>query len=248
MKKIIFALSTVCLLFASCTGNDDENNTNESGVLLKKTVEVDSDGDAFVRNYNYDGNKLVDLSDEDGKIVFTYTGNLITKMDYKDVNGVSYQVDTFTYENDKLMSYVSIEPLEQVGRKEVYVYNSDGTVNINTFSGNLTSQTQAGGTGKVFFANGEISKIQTTIGLVTETTNYTYDSKNNPQKNILGLDKLAFINGEGDGVLRNILSEVFVSEDYTDTFTYQYTYTPANYPATSVETYEGDITTTTYFY
>lgn len=249
MKKIVFALSAVCVLLTSCTGNDDENNTSDSsGILLKKTVEVNSDGSGYTTDYHYDGNKLVDISDEDGKIVFTYVGDLITKMEFKDSQGVSYQVDTFVYENERIASYVSIEPLEQIGRKEVYVYNNDGTVGITNYSGNTTSQTLLGGTGKVYFANGEISKIESVTDGFIETTNYTYDTKNSPQKNILGINKLAFINAEADGVLHNLLTEVYVADGFTDTFNYVYTYTPGDYPATSVENYEGDVTTTTYFY
>jgi len=249
MKRSAFALSLLCLTMVSCTGNDDETS-NESGVLLKKTIEVDEDGETLTSLYTYNGNKIVSADFEGDKILFTYAGNNISKMEFLDGEGVVEQIDSFTYDaNGRVATFVSIEPNDDYGRKEVYVYDSDGTVAVTYYGGDDISQTTLYGTGRVFYgANNEISKIEEYHDGLTDIHNYTYDSKNSPFKNILGFDKLTFINSEADGALHNLLTENLATNNFNENITYEYTYNSSDYPKTSIEDSDGFIITTQYFY
>jgi hypothetical protein len=77
---------------------------------------------------------------------------------------------------------------------------------------------------------------------------YQYDDKNNPFKNMVGFDKIAFANGTASGINHNmtLLTENFGGSTINTTTTF--TYNTANYPVTSSEDYDGEITTSEYFY
>jgi hypothetical protein len=58
--------------------------------------------------YSYDANKIVDYTYDGSKVVFTYTGELITKAIYTEIDGANVfsTITTFTYENNKLKSFL----------------------------------------------------------------------------------------------------------------------------------------------
>jgi len=64
--------------------------------------------------------------------------------------------------------------LDDLGRKEVYTYDSNGNITIAHFYGDATTQTNPNGTGSVTFVNGEVSEIVNASGA---TLTYTYDNK-----------------------------------------------------------------------
>src|SRR5690606_12993264 len=97
-----------------------------------------------------------------------------------------------------------------------------------------------------FHPNGEVASI---VSSPNSSLTYQYDDKNNPWKNIPGMDKIAFSNGGAMGVNHNMTLETEVLDASTTVVgTTTYTYNAANYPVTSSEDYDGDITTTEYFY
>lgn len=218
--------------------------TPGSGILLKKTIDTDSNGDKITTIYNYNGNKIVSSIDDSGEsnIYVTYTGDLITKIEYKFPNGTVEQTDLYTYNsNGKLSSYVRIDPIMKWGNKEVYTHNSDGSISVKNYIGDDLSQTQEDGGGTVKFLNGEVSEI---INTSSPKMTYQFDNKNNPFKNVTGMDKIAFTAGIGDGILHNVISESYDA----DVFTTTYTYNTDSYPVTSIYTEYGLKTTTQYFY
>lgn len=240
MKKILCLFGALSLLLTSCSSDDSSSST----VLLKKEISTDSDGDKVTTDYKYDGNKIVSATVQGSTtgIYFTYTGDLITKMEFK-YEGVVEQVNKYEYDsNNKLINFIRVEPLEKMGSKEVYAYNSDGSISITAYSGTDLAQTTADGTGKITFVNGEINKIALTYG---PTRTYTYDDKNNPFKNVLGYDKISFVDGEASGILHNILS-VKIGTEVTEV--YVLTYNGDNYPVKSVESEDGEVATSEYFY
>lgn len=248
MKKILCLFGALTLLLTSCSSDD---SSDSDSVLLKKTVITSLEGDKTTINYKYDGNKIVSAIDDSGflNLHYTYTGDLITKIDFKLPNGKSEQVHTFEYTTDgKLSTFVRVEYQDEDGEpvlkgyKEVYTYNTDGTISVKGYSGNHVSQTVASGTATIKFVNGEVSEI---ISSNSPNHKYTYDDKNNPAKNILGMDKIAFVDGEGNGVKFNILTDTSGGNLWTNS---TFTYNDKGYPTKEVDTGSDSLGTSEYFY
>lgn len=96
-------------------------------------------------------------------VYLTYTGDLITKLEYKYANGTIEQSQSYAYNSDgKVVTFIRVEPEDGLGSKEVYTYNADGSVTVKNYSGDEISQTVFDGEGKVTYVNGEISEITST--------------------------------------------------------------------------------------
>ncbi|KFF18814.1 hypothetical protein [Flavobacterium hydatis] len=254
MKRKLLYLFSALLVLTSCsndeTREDSKDNdvvviTPESPVLLQKTIDKDEDGSTRTTVYTYNGNKIVSQLYNNTKegIYYTYTGDLITKMEFKLADGTIEQVNSYDYDpKGKLLTFRRIDPVENLGNKEVYRYDADGSISVTEYIGDSKTQTQTNATSKITFLNGEVAEIVSTN---SPNHKYTYDTKNNPEKNILGMDKIAFVDGEADGTLHNTLTDT--SGDKLSA-SYSYTYNVSDYPATSIETSSEGKVTTQYFY
>ncbi|KAF2337720.1 hypothetical protein [Flavobacterium ginsenosidimutans] len=244
MKKILCLFGALTLLLTSCSSEDSPSSDL---VLLKKNVITTPEGDKITVNYKYDGNKIVSTTDDSGDVglYYTYTGDLITKIEFKYADGTVDQINTFSYNAEgKLTTFVRVEPNMDWGHKEVYTYNADGTVTAQSFSGDGTTQTLEGTTNTIKFVNGEVSEI-ISEDASWENHKYTYDNKNNPTKNILGMDKIAFVDGEGNGVKFNILTDTSEGDLWTNS---TFTYNENGYPVKEVNTGSDSLGTIEYFY
>jgi hypothetical protein len=256
MKKLICLFGLSALLLTSCSSSDSSSTTEESDVLVTRTVETyANDGSTVTTNYTYSGKKVLKSIDSDGYYEnYTYTGDLLTKAEIFDMDDNLIQRETFTYNGSaQLVSYVILDFEFNMGDKETYVHNSDGTISTAAFSGDLTSQTNPVSTGVVHFANGEVSSFDEieSFSSSTSTTTYTYDTKNNPFKNITGYDKISFIDSEAAGNTHNILTKTYTTSSQTDVTTTTFTYNSLNFPVTDSEIEGTDATsviTTQYTY
>lgn len=203
MKKIII-LSSLALIGLSCSSNDNDDTTEvvETPVLLTKMI---VDGNAV--SIKYDGNKIVEVATpvDNGKTVFTYTGNLITKVtDYDDKGLVTGTAD-YTYDKDKLIHVRDASTTMGSNTPNIYTltfsYPNSTTINCTeirnyTFAGNpqvaKSEITYTVNNGEVISAKEIYYHNNTLEGNIVAT--YTYDDKNNPYKNILGFDKLGLYN------------------------------------------------------
>lgn len=213
--------------------------TPENAVLVRKIV--NSYPGAGIADqtavYTYEGNKIKKevYTDSEGFVettLYEYTGNLITKIESTDIDGLVFR-ETFAYEDNKLVAYVAIDYWEETGVKETYEYDADGSITVSRFTGDLTSQLEADGTSVIQFTNGEVSSINFSTGAVK---NYLYDNKKNPFKNVLGFDKIAFVDGESaGGISRNLTQESAGGPlpTFTLTHTYNTTGNAIDYPATT---------------
>lgn len=252
MKKIALAVLVIATLFTSCSSNDNPDNPlpTETYILVKKTIDSDVSG-SITSNYTYVGNKIVSIISTDGlSTVFTYTGNLITKVESFSGTNLDSR-ETFSYNsNGKLATYVNLDFNSSLGYKETYNNNTDGTISYTHYSGDLSNQTLFENTGLIQFDGGEVSRLEeyfsgsTTPYFVVE---FTYDTKNNPYKNVLGFSKIDFVDGNLGGITHNVLSENY-NNDVAPQITYSYTYNALNYPTQVVETSFGDDYTTQFFY
>jgi hypothetical protein len=243
MKKFLLLFGALTLVLTSCSSDDDSSSDS---VLLKKVV-LTGEGGKTTINYTYDGNKIVSVIDDAKEINmhYTYTGDVITKLEFRLPDGSVEQTNTFTYGADgKLATFLRVELDDDQlrGHKEVYTYNANGTISVILYSGDDKTQTDESGTATIKFLDGEVSEITSTN---SPGHKYVYDSKNNTAKNVLGLDKIAFVDGEGVGVFHNEISDTSDGEVWS---TYAYTYNADGYPETSVDNTEGLHFTSEYFY
>ena len=198
MKKLILGIF-LAFFAISCSSNDDENSppdpVEETPILPTKTFSS-NDNPATIK---YNGNKILESTSVDGKFVYEYTGNLITKITEYNAAGTKDGTTDFTYSNDKLIKVVYVA----TGFSETisYSYPTANTINAtdtrnSTFMGSpivnkdVTTYT---------LNNGNVISDETTYyhnnalaGKLSVT--YTYDDKNTASKNILGFDKIMIYN------------------------------------------------------
>lgn len=202
MKKIL--LAGLVLLFCNCS-NDNEAQQDDSlnGILLKKIVYIDDSGNKEEYNLAYEKNKLTSITlnsnstQFNGNLrLFTYSNDIITKITTFN-NEELYSIEEYNYKNGKVDSY-SIDYLEDPYKERTtYTYNTDLSITFNEFSTyKPTNQESKDATGKLFYDNSNIIKVEK-----FENVEFEYDNHLNPFKNILGfnllLDKLPYFFGAG---------------------------------------------------
>jgi hypothetical protein len=261
MKKIVLLLSALALGFISCSKSDAPAALNSNGLLPIKIITSSGANIVDTSEYTYNGNKLVQITSSGGgysqTYAFTYTNDLITGSIITRNTGVVNNV-TYTYNSaNNLVQILNLIPSLNKGVKSVFTYNADGTVSQADFSGDLTSQTTNTGDYKVFFQNGLVTKRERyrliNSVMETETTNYTYDTKNYIFNAILGYNKMELdFSTSHFGVLNNIVSYAYSATNTTMTSTSSsvYTYNLNNYPITKTDTYSsgGPTTASQIFY
>jgi hypothetical protein len=233
MKNFGLAFSALFMILASCSS--DSSSSTSSEVLLKNEIVTDaSDGSSYTMTYTYSGTNLSKISYDDDSSYdkVYYTGDLITKIEYFDDADVLEERTTYTYNSDnKLISYVSLDYVNDNGEREVYTYNADGTISGVSYYGDSVSQTTPGSTRTITLNNGEVISEVSTSG--SNSFTFTYDTKNHPYKNIKGFDKIgAYSDSDNIGVTHNLLTRVQTSGTFTNTQNYSYTYNSDNYPLT----------------
>mgnify|MGYP006175288911 CR=1 FL=1 len=218
MKKLFCFFSAVLLVISSCSSDDSKNS---SSGFLKKIAGTLDDGQTYSFEYKYSGNKITKIIDSDGGYkLFTYTENLISKIETYS-NNVLDHVKTYSYNsNNQLSSFIIVYPnYPNWGRKKTFTYNTNGTVTINYYNGDYNSQTNLYDTATVTFSNNQASQIFSS----GKTNNYTYDNKNNPLKNVLGFDKIHLSEESIEGITNNITSMTSTNLDqsFINVFTYK---------------------------
>ncbi|WP_313804287.1 hypothetical protein [Flavobacterium sp.] len=239
MKKLFYAFSALALLFASCSSDTDSSTDDSSSTgLLTKIVETYGDGSVETFTFTYSGNKIVKQAlIIDGTITeettYTYTGDLITEEKYY-IDGNLDETITYEYDaNSKLIG--TTRHGEFVHEEDVLTYNANGTVSFVTTSGLETIAT-----GTIYFdGNQPFKKVITREPggefeyTTTEVT--TFDTKNNPLKNVTGFAKIEiglpnYTEGYS-GLLNNTMG---YSVDSMAKESFTYTYNSGNYPLTGV--------------
>ena len=258
MKKLIYLLSITFLMLQACSTSEnasDNTNTNSNSILLKKIIEIDPQG-TYTTIFEYNGSKVVKVNSLfNNNLIrtanYTYSGNLVTEVNvYGNTNNL-VEKDIYSYNSDsKVTSFIELDYLNNIGSRATYNYNLNGTISSSEYEGSLTSQTTLKETKTITFSNGEVSTLFEQIGTTTKTSNYTYDNKNSPLKNILGNDKLSYC------VFRTFTSEINhnltkinkVQSGLSNLVSnFQYTYNSSDYP-TLKSSVEYPNQTTQYFY
>ncbi|WP_162126715.1 hypothetical protein [Flavobacterium phycosphaerae] len=224
MRKPIL-LCLLFVLFQSCSSGDSSVPTGS--ILVKKIVETDPAG-IFTFEYTYNGNKMVEsvLSTTDyiRRGVYTYTGDLITKVEFFDISNTLTERDIYTFDTDnRKKSFVKLDYYNGTGTREIFTYNADGTISSISYSGDLNSQDIMVSHNTITMSNGAISSREEDTGTIIKTFTYAYDTKNNPFKNVIGLEQPS----------HNLLQSTYSENGGTVYTTDQhYTYNSNDFPVT----------------
>lgn len=103
MKKLLYLFTASLLVFTSCSNDDNDSSDPASSILVKKITKIASDGDFSTENYLYNGNKVVSMTEADGSVTkYTYTGDLIAKIEDFDETGTLNLTTNYNYVNGRL--------------------------------------------------------------------------------------------------------------------------------------------------
>ena len=200
MKKIFFT-ALVGAMIISCSRDNDNTNpttpqtpaTNEIGILPTKLTFSQTGKADKVTTFSYNGNKLMKVTNGFYDEIFTYTGDLITSMNYTDEYSF---VSNFVFNYDANGNLISEKSVSYYKRNIIFSeYDITYTINGST----VTAQSVAKNYSQL---DGVLSSIS------TSTITYTLDEKKRPIKRVEVY--------EDKDLIRNTTSKG------TKTFTYQY--------------------------
>ena len=160
----------------SCSRDNDDTGsvTNDTSILPTKITYSETYlKEAAVYTLSYNGNKLVKITDGRHDEIFTYTGDLITSINYTDKKFFVFNYDS----NGNLISekYVNYDS-DKIKTSE---YNITYTINGST----VTAQSVA----KYYSQPDEVLSI-------TSNITYTLDEKKRPIKKVVVYEKKDIIN------------------------------------------------------
>lgn len=248
MKKLFYLFAFFTVILSSCSSDDNTSSLPILVTQMIQTSEYAGNIETNTINFNYSGNKLINQTIGSASVDFTYTGNLITKIEYKQGNEV-YQRIEYTYDGDeKLINYKRFEfdnISSDYGIIVNYVYNTNGSVNFTRYSGYLPNLNLSSSGTFTMNQEGLVSTIASSNG---DFHNYSYDSKNNPYKNILGVDKIPFEDDEANSFYRNYINIDKTDSGFSYTTSFNHNYNSNDYPAQTTEDDGYEIVTTQYIY
>jgi hypothetical protein len=200
----LFLLIAFAVLEVSCTNENETKNIDDNPLSLPKTIEeLYQDGSnvgGLKGTFKYEGNKLVEIFyNYSQKKVFTYTGDLISKIEQYQAEIVRFEF-TYSYENGKLISYLNRDLLTNNKEEVTYIYESDGSISflqIFSFNGRPDWQKE----GKLVIENGNLIESVAEFNFYNASNEYNllinlleYDDKPSPYKNVLGYTVLLNLN------------------------------------------------------
>jgi hypothetical protein len=220
MKRLFYLLSITFLILQSCSSDSSDNSNNFIGVKL---IQVQfSNGQ--ISTFSYNGNKLFKINNSSGGFQkCSYEGEFIRLIEsYNSVNDLISTTEHF-YNNNKLIRTKQYNPNGSFYGERNYSYNSDSTIILNEVTynnGNLIEDRNI----KLYLnSQGNIYKQHDLSN--GNITNFLYDNKNSPYKNITGYCNLMFE-----------FNNVIQISDNSSTSNYSYQYNSENYPISKLNT------------
>ncbi len=244
MKRILCLFGALALIVSSCS-NDDKSSAEELDSTLPKTISYIYPsvelGTNNKQTASYNGNKIVSLTNNDSKTVFTYDGNIIVKQEVFDVDESGKETKneevSYAYENGKLKTKVIREdftaeyPDGNYIEKVVFTHTSNEIISYIDYSVNKDTKAETKNSeGTLTYKDGNLVKDEKKFNSLTETRVYEYDAKNNPLKNIVGFSMLL---NEIDGFAKNnVVKTTKTSSEFPNAAVYitTYIYNDNNYP------------------
>lgn len=189
MKKLLLLISVFALFACSKNIEDVEQQNVPTGFL--KQVKDSNLGGIVAYDYFYSGTKLLKIVGGDQIKKYSYLENLIISIEVYDTAQNLFSKETFEYNsNSDLVATKTLYYSYNLGYRTELIYNLDGTVLINNFSGNLISQDAFSFLNKLYFSNNEVTKSEININSNISTIYYEYDLSINPMNQVIGYSKL----------------------------------------------------------
>ncbi|MCV2486535.1 hypothetical protein OD917_16500 [Flavobacterium sp. SH_e] len=244
MNKVLYLFGALTLLLSSCS-SDENSSSGENDSTLPKTISYiypnPQLGTNVKNTVTYNGNKIVSITSEGSKSIFTYDGNVIIKQEVFDVDGSGKETKneevSYVYENGKLKTRLLKEditteyPDGYYIDKVVYTHTSNEIISYVNYSVDKDTKAETKSSeGTLTYKDGNLVKEEQKSNSVTVTSDYEYDTKNNPLKNILGFNLL--LNEIGEFGKNNIVKTTRKSSEYPNAAVYltTYHYNDKNYP------------------
>jgi hypothetical protein len=232
MKKLLFFLSLLAMVFVSCSDDSEEEGEN----LLKKKIEHDFFGESpdLVSRYNYNGNKLENIVRSDGKnLIYAYDGDLIVNIKTYDDVELLFE-EQFQYdETGRLIQSKRFEYVLGHATRKTYTYNADLTVTETAYIGSVAAQNELWLTNTLHYENGQVKTMESDYAEAPDgiyTFVYTYDDRLVPESNILGFDRINL--AQPGAVMHNVtwVEQTDTESDFVGTFGYDYHYNENGMP------------------
>lgn len=248
MKKLL-VLSTVLALIVSSCSSDDNSKSADTAILPKTityTYPPETQKAIEISAVKYDGNKINSITALNKRTSYTYTGDLITKLEIfeRDRQGKEIKIRdaSFTYEGKKLKTKIvkstNIDsPGLEYNEKTVYTHLSDELINYITYSVNPNTNVETKTLeGSLIYENDNLVKFQANNANYV----YEYDNKNNPLKNVLSLNLL--LNEIRENGKNNVLK---ITSKPSPTsipaiFEREYTYNDKDFPTKNISYTNGE--------
>ena len=177
-----------------------------------------------------------DVPKTETKNVYTYTGNLITKIEsFNNLTNVLTYIYDYSYnESGKLMSRVSSTPTGTTKSNVAYSYNTDGSVITAAYSSIViaTGESKPGYTETYTYSNGNLANYTRASTNYSYNFTMTYDVKNNPYFNILGYTKINLYTGINNMLTENDV-DVYDGVPESSSYRFECTYDTNGYILTS---------------
>lgn len=267
MKKIICLVCFVTQFLSSCSSDSSQSTASPDDVLVK---EVWTDNNPYPNHSIYNGKKIVSANCNGEDKSYTYTGNLITKIQtFNNGNGLGYGLrmeDVFTYDTSGRLTEHVFKSIPDANNVELtitttFVYNSNNTVSAVKTMGYPTLAYSYIAETRLIHLSGttvisEDTSVYNTTGFsYSYVTNYNYDTNNNPFQNVIGYHNIALaeeyvFSFEQKRYLHNVLVTQH-TPNIGYLITASYTYNSLNFPLTAEENYASEPSfqnTTNYLY
>lgn len=229
------------LVFIACTNDDTSNRTSSQDFVLVSSLTKQTANTTYTTSFEYTDYKLnkVVYAIDNSYDLYTYTEDLITKIEHFNAEGIITETSIFEYNSNKDLVK---ETSEEIRDNELLTFNYNYTyLDSKTIKVNFTSIAENGITYDfekiINLKDQEI--LNTVYTLNNYTTTFEYDVAKNPFKNIDGFKKLYISEYFGEkGNFRNVVSKSYGNKK-TENF---YRYNVDNYPTEVIEkNYENNI-------
>lgn len=226
MKKNFYLFAVLSLFLYGCSSSDSSNNT-ASGPLVK-TMIIDSANpgdDDYNLLFTYSGDKLINIKDS-GVLLeqYIYTGEKLTRIN-------NLEDDTYIiieYSGNQVTEFTEYDPDFDSASKTVVTY-SGNTFTRTVYDGDLTTQTDLSYSEVCTVQNGNVTQIVRSSFGSSGTDTFSFDTKNNPFKNISNFGIFQILDLDIDGNMNNI-----TALNITNPYTVSITYNSDNYPLTEL--------------
>lgn len=246
MKKFLLA-ALLANCFIACSSDNDDRDENTNDVILPVTItSMENDGSySYTSTIKYNGSKISEIHDyEGGKIVYQYDGDNIIKITDYQKSGKEDMTQVYTYKNGKVATLVTTEGLSG-DRQYVTTSTYDWVTNNHVEVSRKDNFNDTIRKTNYYYDNENLIKTEDENTIIT----YTYDSNNNPLKNIKGMNVVT----DSDYGTNNLIKKEYKSKSSggsSNTYTTTHEYNTNNYPTKSITSSDGSShkDTNTYIY